>query len=612
MSKNIVLCSDGTGNRGGKGHGTNVWRIYRAVDQHDAPKTQIAFYDDGVGTEDNKYLRILGGATGWGFTRNVKDLYKFLVRNYEIGDDIYMFGFSRGAYTVRALAAFVSYCGVIPNALDMSETELDHRIDELIGDFASRPDSAGSNANVLVKALRSLVVGTFVTRKQTVRSIKGHKKPRKIKMIERVPIKCVGVWDTVSAIGVPFDTGLKRLIHAFFKFNFRDRQLSDNVDYGFQALSIDDERKSFHPVVWDQRKDSANDVVQVWFAGVHSNVGGSYPKQGMAYVALDWMMQMVEHDLMDRQKMETNLGLHFYKGLRDEARHYANVHDKHYDSRAGVAALYRYAPRDIAKLMQNAPVVIHDSVFDRIRRRTLGYSPGNLLIDQPVVAESERRQPQNTPGSNGAQVGSTANGKAASSVKNITQQPHDAGNWVAARKALQFVFIMLAIALAGMIAKFAAEQFWPEARTPLYIIDAVVFLIIASIVIDARSWITNKTAALVTQLSAGIAFIVFILVEVVPNSVTAYSANWPKAVQTFVQFLITMSDTIHSETAVSTFLRFVGANPVIAVIVIALLAVIWWLRGFFRRKLIAIYERAWALLPFGQATAPAAGVSAAE
>ena len=105
MPKNIVICSDGTGNAGGKLAGTNVWRLFLAVD-HDpvGGPHQIAFYDDGVGTDNLKYTRMIGGAFGWGISRNLTQMMGFLLRHYQPGDGLYLFGFSRGAFTVRALA----------------------------------------------------------------------------------------------------------------------------------------------------------------------------------------------------------------------------------------------------------------------------------------------------------------------------------------------------------------------------------------------------------------------------------------------------------------------------------------------------------------------------
>src|SRR5216117_1795056 len=124
MAKNIIICSDGTGNSAIKGRGTNVFKLFEAVDLngHRAdPRLdpQIAFYDDGVGTEDWKPLRILGGAAGVGLARNVRQLYRQLARVYDPGDRIFLFGFSRGAFTVRTLAGLIVRCGIL-NGLDVS------------------------------------------------------------------------------------------------------------------------------------------------------------------------------------------------------------------------------------------------------------------------------------------------------------------------------------------------------------------------------------------------------------------------------------------------------------------------------------------------------------
>lgn len=112
MPKNIILCSDGTGNISIKGRGTNVFKMFEAIDLHNPRTRQIAYYDDGVGTSKFKPLMILGGAFGLGLSRNVRQLYTELVRSYEPGDKIYLFGFSRGAFTVRNLAGFINAAGI--------------------------------------------------------------------------------------------------------------------------------------------------------------------------------------------------------------------------------------------------------------------------------------------------------------------------------------------------------------------------------------------------------------------------------------------------------------------------------------------------------------------
>ncbi|NQY66295.1 MAG: DUF2235 domain-containing protein, partial [Flavobacteriales bacterium] len=112
MSKNIILCADGTGNEGGYTPDSNVYKMYNAIDIHNAAKEQITFYDNGVGTQKNKYIRSLSGALGFGFETNVKDLYEFLARRYDAGDGIFMFGFSRGAATIRAFNGFIDNVGL--------------------------------------------------------------------------------------------------------------------------------------------------------------------------------------------------------------------------------------------------------------------------------------------------------------------------------------------------------------------------------------------------------------------------------------------------------------------------------------------------------------------
>lgn len=121
MPKNIVICSDGTGNTAIKGRGTNVFKLYEAGDleghkTNRALTRQIAFYDDGVGTGRLRVWRLLSGALGWGLSRNVRQLYADLARTYDPGDQIFLFGFSRGAFTVRTLAGFMATCGIVDRA----------------------------------------------------------------------------------------------------------------------------------------------------------------------------------------------------------------------------------------------------------------------------------------------------------------------------------------------------------------------------------------------------------------------------------------------------------------------------------------------------------------
>ena len=191
MTKNIVLCSDGTGNKGGDGTGTNVYKLYHAVEINDAATPQITFYDNGVGTHKNKYVRGLTGAFGLGFKANVLDLYEFLARNYQPGDGVYLFGFSRGAATVRACAGMIQECGLLD--ITNPACQSDGRFDE--ARFQDQLDEA-MRAYKLIRS-RPTVAAEF-------------KRDKSVKHDAHAPggdlrIRFVGVWDTVSALVFPQD-----------------------------------------------------------------------------------------------------------------------------------------------------------------------------------------------------------------------------------------------------------------------------------------------------------------------------------------------------------------------------------------------------------------------
>ncbi len=377
MPKNIVICSDGTGNTAIKGRGTNVFKVYEAVDLHgwetdrSLPR-QVAFYDDGVGTEGFKPLRLLGGAFGWGLSRNVRQLYAALARVYQPGDRIYLFGFSRGAFTVRTLGGMIAECGVVSlekcddrekmNAAVGRAYELHRRhyltwVQRLLG--KRRPKRVAAAAGIVGD--ESTAVKQFHADHAVEKSVE---------------IEFIGVWDTVDAVGLPFE-GASKFWNAYvYCYKFPDYKLSPRVKRAAHALAIDDERRSFHPLIWDEREETGNRIDQVWFSGVHSNVGGGYPKQGISLVTLDWMMSLAEE-----------AGMCFLKSDRDYYREHANVHDNLYDSRSGVAVYYRYKPRDIEVLCKAVGVKprINISVVERIALATQDYAPGNVPFEAEIV-----------------------------------------------------------------------------------------------------------------------------------------------------------------------------------------------------------------------------------
>src|SRR5277367_6527229 len=201
--KRIALFSDGTGNSSAKAQKTNVWRLFQALDQTQGD--QLAMYDDGVGTSSNKYLAILGGAFGWGLKRNVIDLYKYFCCNYRKDDDIYGFGFSRGAFTIRVLVGLIVREGLVTFR---SEEELDHHAAAAYRSFRYK---AFPSKSPIVWAFRKLRDGILYVRNR----IKGYDNYRAIEAATRVaerhqiPIRLLGLWDTVEAYGMPIQE-LKR------------------------------------------------------------------------------------------------------------------------------------------------------------------------------------------------------------------------------------------------------------------------------------------------------------------------------------------------------------------------------------------------------------------
>ena len=423
MSKNIILCSDGTGNQAIKGRGTNVFKIYEAIDRHHSTP-QFAFYDDGVGTESFKLLAMLGGAFGFGLSRNVRDLYTHLARIYKPGDNIYLFGFSRGAYTVRTLAGFITKCGVLDIEKCENGKDVTHYIE---GAYKAYRRDYKTITSRVWDALFSWFTHWRYGFTEVDEFIPFTHEEGK------TPVRFIGVWDTVSAVGVPI-IGIAELVDTlFYKFKFPNHTLDSKVKQACHAISIDDKRKTFHPELWEQDKNIDERIQQVWFSGVHSNVGGGYPKQGMSLVALDWMIkkahaagiQFIEHDALSYQQ-------------------HADVHDKLYDSRSGLAAYYRYAPRNIYEICQKygSTPLIHESVLHRSENHTDGYAPGNLPNNLKFVSSTKE-----------GFLHTEKSDAISAEMGNDTSLLSRVSFWISLRKWLQVIFFTLTAAMIYLLIK---------------------------------------------------------------------------------------------------------------------------------------------------------------
>lgn len=393
MARNLIVLSDGTGNSASKPFKTNVWRLYQALNLRDG--SQVALFGDGVGTSSIKVLRVIGLALGFGVKRNVLNLYKFLCRNYQkdangkgLHDHIYMFGFSRGAFTIRVLAGLIHSQGLVSFT---SEADLEYGAvaayrayrEDVFRTYIPWVKAGRAIRNVVVWCWRSLTGGRQYSeiQKQTIDEGRRH-----------IPIHFIGVWDTVVAYGLPVDELTIAVDKWVWPMKFRDTRLLRNVSHARQALALDDERRTFHPVPWDELKEKemmrAGEVpggrlLQVWFPGMHTDVGGGYPDDGLAFVPLCWMMEEV-----------AALGLDFEKSLFDTYKALSAPTGRMYDSRAGAGALWRYQPRNVELLMdKGVRPLVHHCVVTRMRYGNDGYAPFTLPLGIDILLPNKKPIP---------------------------------------------------------------------------------------------------------------------------------------------------------------------------------------------------------------------------
>ena len=341
MEKNIIICCDGTGNQFGE-ENSNVVKLYMILKKEIG--SQIAFYDPGVGTMSDpgivtpfakKLSKICGFAFGFGLRRNVEEAYSYLMENYEAGDQIFLFGFSRGAYTVRALAGLIHKCGLLEKGCQ-----------NLI-----------PYAYTLFKNGNKDLAMRF--RKTYARTIKIH---------------FMGIWDTVSSVGW---IGKRR--------TFPYTAKNPTVEIVRHAVSID-ERRAYYRQNLCKAED--NDVKQVWFAGVHSDIGGSYPEKqsGLSKITLKWMIdeakaQGLQIDNKQYNKIALGLG---NDGKYAKPDHKAMIHQ----SLAGIWWVLEFLPKNYTlkqtkffiprgkrRSIKNHSI-IHRSVIDKMRDDA--YQPDNL------------------------------------------------------------------------------------------------------------------------------------------------------------------------------------------------------------------------------------------
>lgn len=319
--KNIIICCDGTGNE----YGTNNTNLVQTCEVAVRSDEQIVYYDPGVGTggweynEESGILRSTSdAATGYGLQKNVTDAYIFLMNEFEAGDNVYLFGFSRGAFTVRSLGGMLYKCGLLSQN------------NENLVEYAAKLYNTKDNKEIAA----------------------GFKKT----FSRPCPVHFIGVWDTVESL----------ILNAGKKFH--DAKLNPEVSNGYHALAIDERRKDFLPFPWDEDNLAPNQIIeQVWFAGVHSDVGGWYKERGLSNIAFQWMMKAA---------IKCGMKVH----INELKKYTENPFDELHNSYKGLWKIKRRVTRNIKEGSK-----IHKSVIDRMNNPGLKYKPAYLPKNYTVI-----------------------------------------------------------------------------------------------------------------------------------------------------------------------------------------------------------------------------------
>lgn len=332
MGKNIIILSDGTGQKGGEGSNTNIYKIFNTIENR--TDNQIIFYDPGIGTRG---IELIKQISGYGISQNIKDCYRFLFENYQAGDNIFLFGFSRGAATVRSLSSFIHYFGILPKSRE-----------DLIND-AYKIYKIKNNKKRKAKA------EAFIDKHHTMWT----------------RIKFLGCFDTVSALGLPLK-GISAILDQipFFQHNFHNYKLSESVENAYHALAIDDQRKTFHPKLWDSNIEEYQTLQQVWFPGMHTDVGGGYKKDNLSNIPFLWLC---------RKAMEHGLSIYNEENLDITPQADAVMHDSR--SKWWQQIVYTKKERSWPEERSNQPI-IHECVKERAELKD--YNPWIFSTDYKV------------------------------------------------------------------------------------------------------------------------------------------------------------------------------------------------------------------------------------
>lgn len=338
--KRLIICFDGTWNNpeqeeNGVTSPTNVYRLKNSINAsaNNSTVIQKVFYHPGVGGEEIGFIdEFLGGALGLGINRHITSAYHWLGLNYNEGDEVFLFGFSRGAFSARSLAGFLGK-GLL-DLQDISAKDSWQRVDTAFkrGYKDKLPQNSWAKAH-----------WQFFHNNGPI------------------PISFLGVWDTVGALGIPDDLEIINLLDRKEAWQFHDTKLAEHIKHARHAMAIDEKRTSFTVTRWSNAVEHP-DAVELWFPGVHSDVGGGYQDSDLSNGALQWMIEQSKVFGLEYR--------HDIEGLIT-----ANPVGVLHNSFKGAFSKLRSRPRNIPALIRANSLQFHPSAFIRQRISPIEHEP---------------------------------------------------------------------------------------------------------------------------------------------------------------------------------------------------------------------------------------------
>lgn len=337
--KRLIICCDGTWNSpeqedNGVPAPTNVFKLYNAIADKDTDLniSQLKYYHPGLGSEGGILQTLGGGAFGAGISRHICSAYHWLANHYEEGDQIYLYGFSRGAFSVRSLSGFLR-CGLL-------------NLNELDADEAW---------NQVHKAYK-----LAYRRKKSIKTI-ADQNWNLFHQGEAAPIRFIGVWDTVGALGIPDDLEFLNIFDDRKKWQFHNTELGEHIETARHAMAIDEIRSSFSVTRWNNA-DKHSDATEMWFPGVHADIGGGYANCDLSNVSLIWMIT---------ESAATELKFRNGTALSFPVTPLGVMHDSY----RGIFSKLRSRPRNIPAMGLSNKKHFHPGALKRQEASPISYKP---------------------------------------------------------------------------------------------------------------------------------------------------------------------------------------------------------------------------------------------